>query len=239
MRMHRLYVAEPLSSPSELTLDGDTAHYLIKVLRVSVGQSLQLFNGDGVNYFAQVLELQKKSLLVNITDCECPNNEPSLAVSVAFSLFKAERVEWLLQKGTELGATEFVPIISQYTDGKNAQQLEKKQARWQQIIISACEQSGRAVVPVLQQSESFRDFLQTDSSDAKLLLHPYQSKKLSEFPLPLQRVTLLAGPEGGFSEAEVDEAKASGFRCLSLGPRILRAETAPLSALSIVMDQWS
>ena len=238
MRSHRLYTEQTLECNSTLSLRDEAAHYLLRVLRVGAGDPIELFNGDGYFYQASVESTAKKQLDLTITHRNNPENESPLSIHLGFSLIKADRVEWLLQKACELGVTELTPLVSDYCDGKNTQKLDKKYSRWQQIIIAACEQSGRACLPTLHPSQGFDEYIANTPKDIGLLLHPYQSVTLSTIKQEPKSVMLLCGPEGGFSEREVKLAQEQQCHSLGLGPRILRAETAPLAAISLLQYHW-
>lgn len=148
-------------------------------------------------------------------------------------------MDWLLQKATELGVTRFSPLLSEYSDVKiPAERLQKKINHWQQVVISACEQSGRTLIPEVRPPQALQPWVDSCEAEQKLVLHPYRSRPLSQLSAGKSpNLALLIGPEGGLSDAEVALAHTKEFASISLGPRILRAETAPLAALSIIQHQ--
>lgn len=241
MRTHRLYASSALEPGSETILDKNQSHYLTRVLRVSTGQHLQLFNGDGCDYLATITAIDKHNVHVHISDKQPLDRESNLKTTLAFSIIKLERLEWLLQKATELGANGFIPLVCRYTDGKYRTQYQRKVERMQQIIISSCEQCGRATLPTLEPPIKFAAFIkqvhECQDTSSKLLLHPYQSTRIDSKHTP-NSALIVSGPEGGFSQQEVDHAHTYGFQSVQLGARILRAETAPIAALSMAQYIW-
>jgi 16S rRNA (uracil1498-N3)-methyltransferase len=247
MRIPRLYVKQKLSANSSLELPQETSHYLCNVLRVKAGRELVLFDGhlsvDGKagEYQATLLEANKRSAVVEIKNFIETQSESKLNIELACCLIKNDRMDWLIQKATELGVTTISPIFSEYTDVKlSAERLDKKQSHWQQIVISACEQSGRTYIPIVNYPTSLSAWIEQNSSDEKLVLHPYNAEPFvthGSHQKNIKSVALLVGPEGGLSDKEITKAHNNNFKSVLLGPRILRAETAPLAALSILQNQ--
>jgi 16S rRNA (uracil1498-N3)-methyltransferase len=247
MRTPRLYVNQKLTENSVVVLEQQASHYLCKVLRVKAGRELVLFNGclsdagSSGEYRATLTEANKKAAVVALTNFTATQSESNLKLELACCLIKNDRMDWLLQKATELGVTSISPLFSEYTDVKlSAERVDKKQCHWQQIVISACEQSGRSQVPVVNSPIPISQWLTQDTSENKYVLHPYDAKPFVLDNKPRQdslTVALLVGPEGGLSDAEVATAHVHQFKSIQLGPRILRAETAPLVALSIIQSQ--
>lgn len=247
MRIPRLYINQLLTENSTVVLGQESSHYLCKVLRVKADRQLVLFNGylsdagESGEYQATLIEADKKACVVEIKKFIETQSESPLKLELACCLIKNDRMDWLLQKATELGVTKISPLFSEFTDVKlSAERIDKKQRHWQQIVISACEQSGRTQVPIVNSPVSLSDWLVQDKSEGRYVLHPYNAKPFV-FDNTLRSVTktvsLLVGPEGGLSDQEVNEAHANQFQSVLLGPRILRAETAPLVALSILQSQ--
>ena len=218
------------SLPLALTsceLKDETAHYLLKVLRVRAGQSIELFDGQGQSVRAEVKTLERRALTIQCQAYQTEDNRSPVSTTLALALIKPERFEWALQKATELGVHRIVPIISQRTDGRLAEKLEKKYERWEGIITSACEQSLRSHRPHL---DSACRLDQLEIQGQGMFLDPTARQGLQ--PGPAQQ-TLLIGPEGGWNDAEIGWAREQGCQGASLGPRILRAETAAITALSL------
>lgn len=240
--MTRIYTPQSLAAGQEIELEPQASHHLSKVLRVKVGEQLQLFNGDGNEWLATITAIGKKSVKLLLHDHDENSCESSLRTHLAICVSKGDRMDFVLQKATELGVTEITPLLSQRTGVKlNAERWQKKQLHWQQICISACEQSGRAQLPKLNPVQTLTQWLASDEpahdTDLKLILHPHQETSATAEE-SVNSVTLLIGPEGGFSEEEIQTARKHHFRPWQLGRRILRTETAPLVALSILQFRW-
>ncbi|GAB3369349.1 16S rRNA (uracil(1498)-N(3))-methyltransferase [Spongiibacter taiwanensis] len=239
MRIPRIYTAASLS-PGEHALDSRAAHYLGQVLRMKAGRNLVLFNGDGLNYPAQITEVSKKGVQCRV---DPPNASaeppPPLFIELGIAISKGDRMDLVIQKATELGVSRISPLTSERVDVKlSGERLEKKAQHWQQVMISACEQSGRnrlVELAPLQPLDQWRDNLR---SERKLVLHPTAAQRLGgDSPGPAS-VALLIGPEGGLTDDEVQACLNQGFAGLQLGPRVLRTETAPLAAISILQFCW-
>ena len=247
MRTPRLYVKQLLTEHSTVLLEQESSHYLCTVLRVKAGRELVLFNGflsaagERGEYQATLIEANKKAAVVEIKKFVETQSESPLKLELACCLIKNDRLDWLLQKATELGVTTISPLFSKFTDVKlPADKIEKKQYHWQQIVISACEQSGRTHIPIVNSPISLSQWLAQDKSEDKYVLHPYNAKPFvfdNTLKQTTKTVALLVGPEGGLSVEEVNDAHANQFKSVLLGPRILRAETAPLVAISILQSQ--
>jgi 16S rRNA (uracil1498-N3)-methyltransferase len=240
MRIPRIYTTQPLSENSSITLDQAAAHYVVNVLRMREGRPLILFNGEGGEYEGTLATTSKKSAMVNLFKFTDVVVESPIETVLGVCLIKNDRMDWLMQKATELGVAKICPLLSEFTDVKFHQdRADKKMQHWNQVVINACQQSGRTGIPVIEKPIKLEDWAARVESDQKLVLHPYQSKKLKEIiadDLTVNSVALLVGPEGGLSEDEVKVTHQYGFQPLSMGPRILRAETAPLAALSLVQQ---
>lgn len=259
MRIPRLYCKQILSSKSRLVLDKEASHYVCTVLRLKANRKLVLFNGelsdDFGEYHATLIEANKRAAVIEVGAFIKTKVESPLNIELACCLIKSDRFDWLLQKATELGVTSISPIVSEFTDVKHSvklskERVEKKLLHWQQIVISACEQSGRTQVPIVNAPTALTDWLLDNASDgikdgvksadARYLLHPYNAEPFSfneEQKTTIKKIILLIGPEGGLSNEEVAVAHDHKFTSVLVGPRILRAETAPLTALSILQHQ--
>lgn len=240
MRVPRIFVDTPLPANTTLTLEGDRAHYLLKVLRVEAGRSLILFNGDGFDYQATITATQKKTLQVEVLTCIPIHNESPIKLHLAQVISKGDRMEYTLQKAVELGISQVTPLTSARCDVRLKQdRAEKKMDYWQNIIISACEQSGRARLPSLQPIQAFETFIkQAHSETHRWILSPeLDSDNLSRLETP-KAAMLMIGPEGGFTTEEIEAAQQQGYRGLTLGPRVLRTETAGVVALSILQHHF-
>lgn len=238
MRIPRIFTEQNLLSGEQIELEESASHHLSKVLRMQAGRELILFNGAGGEFAATIHEVSKKYVAVSIGEHTVHNRESPLELELAIGISRGERFEWVLQKATELGVTKITPLITERTEVKTGgDRQEKMQDRWQQILISACEQSQRNLLPKLSAPIQFSDWLPSVNSDLRFVLHHRDSKMLPAEQKP-QSVTLLIGPEGGLSESEIEQALAKSFNALTLGPRVLRTETAPVAAISLVQYLW-
>jgi len=246
MRIPRLYTPQLLSENQTVSLGDEAAHYLKNVLRMKPKRKLVLFNGEGGQYHATIESVDKKGVSVAVGEYAAVNNESPLVLELGVCIIKNDAMDWLVQKAVELGVTRISPLSSDYTDVKlSPERLEKKQQHWQQVAIHACEQCGRAMVPVINKATTFHDWSREVQADKRIILHPYNASSFKEMAAPwLESVSapstfaIALGPEGGFSDEEVGEAFNSGFLPLSLGPRILRAETAPLAVLPLLQSYF-
>lgn len=238
MRIPRIFTEQQLLSGELVELEESASHHLSKVLRMQAGRELILFNGKGGEFAATIHEVSKKYVTVSIAEHTADNRESPLELELAIGISRGERFEWVLQKATELGVTKITPLITERTEVKTGgDRQEKMQDRWQQILISACEQCQRNVLPQLSSPIQISDWIPNVNSDLRFVLHHRDSKTLPAEQKP-QSVTLLIGPEGGLSESEIEQAAAKNFNALTLGPRVLRTETAPVAAISLVQYLW-
>ncbi len=237
MRIPRIYVTQALATGAGLALDPGPANHVARVLRMGPGDSISLFNGEGGEYSATITAAGKRSVEVAVGDYRSNDLESPLQVELGIGISRGDRMDWVLQKATELGATRLVPLLTERTEVKlKAERVEKKQQHWQQVLISACEQCGRNRLPVLKQAKKLEDWLSGCGAERKFVLH-HRAEATSSSTAPAS-VALAIGPEGGLSETEISTARAAGFESLTLGPRILRTETAPLAALAILQSRW-
>ncbi|PUA27751.1 MAG: 16S rRNA (uracil(1498)-N(3))-methyltransferase [Cellvibrio sp. 79] len=238
MRIPRIFTEQALITGELLQLEEAASHHLSKVLRMQAGRELILFNGSGGEFAAIIQEVSKKTVTVAIAEHIADNRESPLQLELAIGISRGERFEWVLQKATELGVTRITPLITERTEVKTGgERQEKLLDRWQQILISACEQCQRNLLPELSAPVQISDWLTTVNSDLRFVLHHRDSKTLPAEQKP-QSVTLLIGPEGGLSESEITQAQEKNFNALTLGPRVLRTETAPVAAISLVQYLW-
>ena len=239
MRVPRIYTNQNLSLGEEFTLSKNSSRHLVLVLRMKVGQSAILFNGGGGEYIGRLTNASKTNSTVLINGFSAVEKESNLKIHLAIGVSKGDRMDWIIQKATELGVTEISPIFTGRTEVKlSGSRLDKKLSHWQQIAISACEQSQRNRVPSINPILSFDAWLELKHNGLKLLMNHLGDLGLSEISPKDQHIVLLVGPEGGLSENEICVAEASGYTSVSMGPRILRTETAPVAALSILQSLW-
>lgn len=238
MRISRLFTSLPLVANCELELSGDSAHYLGKVLRLAPGAELKLFNGDGHEYPATITAVTKHTVKIALGAGSTPATESALHTVLALGISRGERMDYAIQKSTELGVSVVVPLFTEHCEVKlQGERVDKRQAHWQQIAISACEQSGRVKVPVIQAPQLLANWLPTATTELKLVLD-HEERGALPITRPANGVTVLIGPEGGLSSDEIAQAKAAGFIGMALGNRVLRTETAPVAALSVLQYLW-
>ena len=240
MRIPRIFTDQAIAIGNQINLSAVTSHHVVHVLRMTTGRPIILFNGQGGEYIGVITAITKKIASIEITDFQDIDRESPLSVELAVCLIKNDRMDWLLQKSTELGVTTISLLVSERTDyAVKADRIVKKLQHWRQVVIHACEQSGRTAVPAIQAPKALDDWLTTVVADERYILHPGSHQKSQKsYYGPPSSLALLIGPEGGFTDIEFNLAMDKQFSLLTLGPRILRAETAPLAALAIIQRQF-
>jgi 16S rRNA (uracil1498-N3)-methyltransferase len=207
---------------------------LSRVLRVVAGQTIVLFNGDGHDYTAEVVSQGNKEISLAVISRLPAVRESGLKITVVQTLSRGERMDQTLQKCTELGVAAFQPLFSERVEVRlRAEKLTRRLEHWQDVVVSACEQSGRAVIPGVLAALDFADWLDNSDAGRRLILVPGAETPLSSVELHGQ-VQIVVGPEGGFSAIELELARAHGVEAVSLGPRILRTETAAPAAVAVL-----
>lgn len=235
MRQSRIHTSLPLAAVDSIELTGAASHYLARVLRLSEGDPVTLFNGDGKDYLGEVLDIQPKRVRLKLLGSSSPDNESPLKITLAQAISRGERMDYSLQKATELGVFCIQPLISRRVEVRlDDKRQAKRLAHWQGVVISACEQSGRAVVPEVRLPQSFAEWLSVADDSLRLILDPTAQVQLSSFSSEEQAVSILVGPEGGFTDEEIAQAQASGVTAVSLGPRVLRTESAGPAAIAVL-----
>ncbi|MBP5073855.1 16S rRNA (uracil(1498)-N(3))-methyltransferase [Pseudomonas chlororaphis] len=236
MRLSRFFIDAPLSL-GEHELPEAQAHYIGRVLRMAEGDALQLFDGSGNEFRGKLLEVGKKRVVVQLDESFAGQVESPLQIHLGQGLSRGERMDWAIQKATELGVNEITPIFSERCEVRlKDERADKRLSHWRQVAASACEQCGRSRVPVIHPPVLLADWIKQTQADLKLVLHPVAEPLVSHAkPATL---AFLIGPEGGLSDAEVDQAQATGFLPARLGPRVLRTETAPVVALAVAQQLW-
>lgn len=238
MRIPRIYTQQSLSSGTHVELEPGPAHHVGKVLRMQAGRELVMFNGEGGEYSAVIERVDKRSVLVAVGDFNEPEVESPLVTELVIGVSRGDRMDWVIQKATELGVTRIHPVFTGRTEVKlSGDRLEKRVQHWQQTLISACEQCGRTELPELLSPVPFSQILASPRAHVQYVLHHRAEAQLKTTKRP-DSIRLLIGPEGGLSEGEIDQALAAGYQSLSLGPRIMRTETAPVAALAVLQFHW-
>jgi len=241
MRIPRIFVPASLLPGVEFELPDQAHRHLAQVLKLSQGHQLHLFNGQGGEYAAEIVASSRRQTIVKILSHLVIDRETSIVITLAQCVSKGPRMDFVMQKATELGVSVIQPVISKQGAVKlDAQRMQKKQSHWQGVVHSACEQSGRNVIPEVRAVLNFEAFLQNlPKVDICLFLDPLADKGFSELPVePPSAVLLIIGPEGGFATQEIEQLKMAGFQGLKMGPRVLRTETAALVALSACQLRW-
>lgn len=239
MRMTRVYVDLALQSGATCRLPEEAAHHVATVLRMKTGEELVLFNGRGGSYRAVISSMQKRNVEVTTGAHEPDDRESPLSITLAQAVMRGQHMDYALQKVVELGVQHIVPLLCLHGNVKlDDKQKQHRHEHWHRIIISACEQCGRNRIPQLSAPLRLTDWVGTDPNELKLILHPRDGIRLASMQSIGSSVTLLTGPEGGFSDDEIAGAARHGYKSVTLGPRILRAESAALVAISVCQAQW-
>jgi 16S rRNA (uracil1498-N3)-methyltransferase len=237
MRIPRIFIDVPLDENQTLELPKETSHYLTRVLRLPVDAQLRVFNGLGGEYPAQIHEASKNSVQIKTGNLHSADNSSPLHIHLGISLSKGERMDFVIQKATELGVAEISLLNSERTEVRlKGDRVEKRVEHWRKVSISACEQCGSNRVPVIHPPVTLSNWLDKRDEPIKLIMQPGTNQPFQQNKPAT--VALLVGPEGGFSDLEIQAANNAGFDSISLGPRILRTETAPLVAISILQHHW-
>jgi 16S rRNA (uracil1498-N3)-methyltransferase len=242
MRLTRLHVEGPLASGRRITLAGNAASHVTRVLRLRVGGQLVLFDGSGGEYEGSIDKAHGGEVTVAIGEHHALERESPLALTLAQGVSRGERMDLVVQKATELGVTRIVPVLTERSVVRlSAQQSDRKVNHWRAITIAACEQCGRNRLPELAAPVTLAQLLGTGGSGTaggmRLLLSPEGSATLAGLRRPIDAATVLIGPEGGFSDEEEQAAVAAGFTAVRLGPRVLRTETAAIAALTLLQRE--
>ncbi|OHP62941.1 MULTISPECIES: 16S rRNA (uracil(1498)-N(3))-methyltransferase [Neisseria] len=237
--MPRFYVDFALSPDSVVELPDNVVRHL-NVLRVKNTEEIVLFNGNGKAYPALPEVLEKRRASVRILREEATDNESPLNITLVQAVSAAERMDFTLQKSVELGVAEIRPVISERCVVRlSGERAEKRVARWQEIVVSACEQSGRNIVPKVLPLTTYAQALQQlPQETSKLLMSLNRAQKLSDVRPQSGKVVFMVGPEGGWTEKEEQQAFDAGFQSVTLGKRVLRTETASLAAIAAMQTLW-
>ena len=236
MRSHRFYTPIELNENSSVDLPSEAAHHCAQVLRYRVGDQLVLFNGDGFDYLATVEQIEKKRCQVKLSNRIDPQNESPLNIHLFQGIARGDKMDLIIQKAVELGVREFTPLFTERCNVKlDGKRLDKKLQHWNKTIISACEQSGRAIIPKLHQPIPLNKL--KEIQNVSVYLEPAANKTFRDLHIQ-QSLQLMIGPEGGFSEKDINHLNAIQCEGVVVGPRILRTETAGLSAISILQSYF-
>jgi len=238
MRNPRFYEPQPLTIANEVTLQDDATQH-IRVLRLKEKTNITLFNGQGGQYSATLVDVQKRTCTARIETFQQTDNESPLHLHLGQVISRGDRMEFVIQKAVELGVNEITPLISERCGVKvNAERMQKKQQQWQKIAIAACEQSGRNIVPIIHPTKQLQTWCEEEDCAIKLTLHPRAKYSINTLPEDIDNIRLLIGPEGGFSDEEMNLTESLKFTETLLGPRILRTETAALTAITALQCRF-
>ncbi|GAB4534403.1 MAG: 16S rRNA (uracil(1498)-N(3))-methyltransferase [Thermodesulfovibrionia bacterium] len=232
--MVRLFLPPEFLSSREITITDDNARYLITVLRIRPGELLMVLDGLGNRYLCRVLGVHKKGVVVEKIERQGYSTESPLNIILAQGIAKGEKMNLIIQKATELGVTRVIPLITERSQVRHTEKVE----RWRRIATSASQQSGREIVPEIEGPLDFNEFIRQMETGGGIIF--FEEERVRNLKQTLNQirdkreVILLIGPEGGFTDEEVNQAFERGFMSVSLGPRILRTETATITALSII-----
>lgn len=239
MRIPRIYTDTPLQAGAEAQLDDNAARHVGRVLRMQPGQALSLFNGDGQDYRALIASAGKKNVTVQVEQPTANGSESALEIVLGQTLSKGDRMDYAVQKATEMGVSRIVPLSTEHCDVRlKSDREDKRLSHWRSVAISAAEQCGRARVPDILPVMNITEWLEySRRCDLRLVLHHRTKQSLDSLAKP-NSVALMIGPEGGLSADEIAQAEKSGFLPIALGPRVLRTETAPVAAMALCQWLW-
>ena len=240
MRVTRLYVSQDLGKDDVIKLDDASRHYAINVLRANKNTPLTLFNGDGHDYVCDFLEFNKKTIDVKITNKLLVQKESPLAVKLFLGISKSSHMDYAIQKTVEAGISSIHPIATERTVSKLSEKSKaNKLKHWQRIIISACEQCGRTVLPALHDIIELTQLSTLKNNEHGFIFDANANQSLESFSqIKLSSVYILVGPEGGFTNSEINIIKSKNYQDVSIGPRTLRTETAALAATIATQLLW-
>ncbi|PWI32126.1 16S rRNA (uracil(1498)-N(3))-methyltransferase [Vibrio albus] len=239
MRVPRIYHPERINTLGPVSLSDDAAGHIGRVLRMQPEQEVLLFDGSGAEFPATITEVSKKHVQVNVTQRVEKSSESPLDIHLGQVVSRGEKMEFTIQKSVELGVNTITPLISERCGVKlDPKRFEKKLHQWQKIAIAACEQCGRNVVPQVRPLMKLEDWCAEKDDALKLNLHPRAHYSINTLPEPLTKVRLLIGPEGGLSVEEIAMTENYKFAETLLGPRVLRTETAALTAITALQVRF-
>lgn len=235
MRVPRAFIDAVLVEGAEIELDERAAHHVVRVLRRRRGDALELFDGAGRRAGAEIVSAHRRhGCCVRIGPVEEREREPALSIELVQAMAKGEKMDWVVQKATELGVARIRPVITVRSEVRPGA-AERRMERWREIAIAACEQSGRDALPRLDAPVELSELVPTSAT--RLLLSPAAGLGLAEAPVD-DSVCVAIGPEGGFDDSEVARLVGSGFEAVALGPRVLRTETAAVAAAAVLQSRF-
>jgi 16S rRNA (uracil1498-N3)-methyltransferase len=232
--------SDKLALGAQIKLSDNAAMHATRALRLDLGDLVILFNGDGNDYHGELTFIKKGEVIAKINSIKAVDNESPIKVILAQAISSGDRMDFTIQKAVEMGVTAIQPIASQRSVVKlSAERAEKRREHWQNVVNSACEQSGRAFVPKVSMPLTLANWLGSKpDAETKVTLAPTAEVSFKELPKPTGNVCLLVGAEGGLTQDEIALAASQGFIPVRLGKRILRTETAPLAAIATMQTIW-
>ncbi len=241
MPQTRLHVAGSYDAGSDIELGSEQARYLGRVLRHRTGDLLLVFNGEGGEFEATIAAIGKTSATLRVGERTLTSTESSLRVHLVQGISRGERMDFIVQKATELGVKRITPVLTEFGVVKlDAARGVKRRKHWHRVAISACEQCGRVRLPLIDEPIPLKNWFGSKPQhvDSEIILKPGATTPLKHIESPVTKICVLIGPEGGFSETEYEDAEVAGFQAVSLGPRILRTETAAIASIATLQSEW-
>jgi len=240
MRLIRVYVGTPAVAGKMLVVEGSAANHITRVLRLRSGDRLTIFDGSGGEFAARIEELRKEAVLVAVQERRALERESPLSLTLLQGISRGERMDWVIQKATELGTSRIVPVFTKRSVVRlDDKQSERKLQHWRGIAVAACEQCGRNRIPEVTAPVDFFESLRPNTTGAtRLLLSPGGDLRIDDLEGVGGGISVLIGPEGGLEDVEQEAAITAGFKAVRLGPRVLRTETAAIAALTIIQHQF-
>lgn len=231
--MTRIFQPYTITQNSLITLDDNAFNHLIRVLRMKPGESVTLFDGSNQITPAVIHEVNKKNVVVKTATTVFDDRESPLNIHLGQVISRGDKMEFTIQKSVELGVSTITPLLSERCGVKlDQERLEKKVQQWQKIVISACEQCGRNIIPTVNSVMKLENWCSSLTDSLKLNLHPKAEKGINQLSSEDKNISLLIGPEGGLSNEEIQMTHQYQFTDILLGPRVLRTETAALTAIT-------
>jgi 16S rRNA (uracil1498-N3)-methyltransferase len=238
LRTTRIYLNSSITTGETLALPANASNHLVRVLRCRKNSAVTIFNGEGGEYSATLLDENPRSASVIINSFSDNNRESPLSISLIQGLSRSEHMDTTIQKATELGVTEIIPVVCERSTYIKKDRTSKKHERWNQIAISACEQSGRNLLPTLFEVTELETAINEATASTKLVLDPNALQSVKNIELNDASICILSGPEGGLSEQEINTSSDAGYNRVNFGPRILRTETAGPAIITALQTLW-
>ena len=239
MPVTRLYLPASIDTGQIIQLDRNASHHLVRVMRNRKGATVSLFNGDGYEYSSVLIDDNQKQCCVQVGNKVDTQRESAIHITLLQGLSRSDRMDTCIQKSTELGVNTIIPVsCERSTTRLNSNRSQKKHDHWKQVILSACEQSGRCVIPELQAVTAYDYAITSMECEQKFVLDPASRSGLKHYEPGHGAICILTGPEGGLSKEEVTMACDNGFQTVHLGPRVLRTETAGPACIAVIQALW-